>query len=99
MIPVQLSSATASNQPSTVTASAKLQKTACEFEAQLLAELLRDMHFDEGILPGSESSGANEQYQNMATQAVADAMSSHGGIGISKSIMNQLHMPLKGSTR
>lgn len=76
---------------------AKLQKVAREFESQLLAELLHHMHFNAGMLPGSEESGANEQYQNMATQAVADAMAANGGIGIANSIMTQLHKTTAGS--
>jgi len=77
---------------------AKLQKAAREFEAQLLAELLRHMQFNAGVLPGSDGSGANEQYQNMATQAVAEAMAAGGGIGIAKSIITQLHRENSTST-
>ncbi len=55
------------------------------------------MRFNAGLLPGSEESGANEQYQDMATQAVADAMAANGGIGIANSIMNQLHRTKDGS--
>ena len=76
---------------------ARLQKVAREFESQLLAELLHHMHFNAGLIPGSEESGANEQYQSMATQAVSDAMAANGGIGIANSIMNQLHRTKAGT--
>ncbi len=69
----------------------KLRKVAQEFESQLLAELLRHMQVNAGLLPGPEESGANEQYQNMATQAVADSMAGNGGLGIANSIVIALH--------
>jgi Rod binding domain-containing protein len=91
MDPVQLSQSSQQAGASPAANSEKLQKAAREFESQLLAELLHHMQFNAGLLPGSEQSGANEQYQNMATQAVADSMAAGGGIGIAKSIINQLH--------
>ena len=99
MDPIQTAARAAPVVPSSDSSSAKLQKAAREFEAQLLAELLRHMQFNTGVLPGSDSSGADEQYQNMATQAVAEAMAAGGGIGIAKSIISQLHQANSGSTR
>jgi Rod binding domain-containing protein len=96
---IQSPGRTATVVPSPDSNSPKLQKAAREFEAQLLAELLRHMQFNAGVLPGSDSSGANEQYHNMATQAVAEAMAAGGGIGIAKSISSQLHQVNNGSTR
>lgn len=91
MNPVQIAPAIPNPGASQDANPGKLQNAAREFESQLLAELLRHMQFNAGLLPGSERSGANEQYQNMATQAVADSMAASGGIGIARSIMNQLH--------
>lgn len=74
----------ASGQPQT------LEKAAREFEAQLLAELLRHIQSNAPLLPGAESSGADEQYQAMATQAVAEGIAAGGGLGIAQSILHQL---------
>ena len=88
MQPTQIS-ATAT-QPAAPPQGQKLENAAREFEAQLLAELLRQVNSNASLMPGSESSGADEQYQSMATQAVAEGMAAGGGLGIAKSMLSQI---------
>lgn len=68
----------------------KLQQATQEFEAMLLAELLKSGP-KMGSLGGDES-GSSEQYGDLSMQAVAQAMSAHGGIGISRMLLKQLEI-------
>ncbi|HLH08490.1 MAG TPA: rod-binding protein [Terriglobales bacterium] len=87
---VRLIPALESAKPTDGQQSLKLRNAARDFEAQLLAELLQQMQPQSSLLPGSGSSAGSEQYEVMATQAVAGAMADAGGIGLSKYLIHQM---------
>ncbi|HUN90334.1 MAG TPA: rod-binding protein [Terriglobales bacterium] len=60
----------------------RLQKATEDFEAMLIAELLKMSKSDDP--PQGELDGADENYQDLRNQAVATAMASNGGIGIGR---------------
>jgi Rod binding domain-containing protein len=69
-------------------AKSKAEKAAQDFEAVLLGSLLESLQktfagSSEDSLVGSSS------YAQMGTQALAAAMSAHGGIGIARLILQQ----------
>jgi Rod binding domain-containing protein len=69
-------------------AKSKAEKAAQDFEAVLLGSLLESLQktfagSSEDSLVGSSS------YAQMGTQALASAMSAHGGIGIARLILQQ----------
>jgi Rod binding domain-containing protein len=67
---------------------AKAEKAAQDFESVLLASLLQSLQ--ESFAPSSEEDSAgSSHYSLMATQALASALSAHGGIGIGGMILRQ----------
>lgn len=67
---------------------AKAEKAAQDFEAVLLASLLESLQKTfAGISEDSPAGSSN--YAQMGTQALAAAMSAHGGIGIARLILQQ----------
>ena len=68
----------------------KILQSAQQFETQLLTSLLSSLETSMGSLPGSEESGASQQYHTMATQGLANAWAAAGGIGIAKMVAKAL---------
>ena len=64
----------------------KLQKSAREFEAMLLADLMKLADSQSG-----EADATGQGYDDMRVQAVAQGLAEHGGIGIAQLLLNQLH--------
>jgi len=67
---------------------AKAEKAAQDFEAVLLGSLLESL---QKTFAGTSEDGpaGSSNYTVMATQALASAMSAHGGIGIARLILRQ----------
>ncbi len=64
----------------------KLRKAAREFEAMLIADLMK--------MADSEKEGgdaASQSYGDMRVQAVAQGLAQQGGSGIGQMLVNQLH--------
>jgi Rod binding domain-containing protein len=69
---------------------AKLAKAAEQFEAMLISNLLSTMDTStEGTTPGNDA--AQETLRSLRTQAIADALAAHGGIGLATLLRGQLH--------
>ena len=67
---------------------AKAEKAAQDFEAVLLGSLLESL---QKTFAGTSEDGpvGSSNYTQMGTQALATAMSAHGGIGIARLILQQ----------
>ncbi len=69
----------------------RLVKAAHEFEAQMMKELMAPLESGKGLLGGSEDEESSSSALNsFAGEAMAKAISEHGGFGIAKSILHQL---------
>ena len=72
---------------------AKLTSGAHEFEAMMLQQMMKGLKFGEAPgdgTDGEEASGANGTLQSYGTEALAKAISSQGGFGIAKKIIQQV---------
>jgi|GEM_PF-2029774 len=67
-----------------------LPEAARQFEALLIAELLRCAHSDEGGWLGSGDDTTASPAIGMAEESLAQAISSHGGLGLSKYIVQSM---------
>jgi Rod binding domain-containing protein len=68
----------------------KAGKAARDFEAVLLGSLLEAMQSGFSQVPGEESGAGSDDYLHLGTQVLAAALASSGGIGIARTIMNNL---------
>lgn len=68
----------------------KLERSAHEFEASLMAELLKPMQKADG-LNGEDSNGEGGALQDFASESLARAISDRGGFGIADRILRQLN--------
>ena len=69
----------------------RVAKAAQEFEASLMKELLRPLQQQNGVFGGEqESEGSNDALSSFASDALAGAISSHGGFGIARQIVEHL---------
>jgi Rod binding domain-containing protein len=71
---------------------AKLTSAAQSFEAMMLNEMLKPLHFGAGVADGSEddAGGAADTIKGMATDALGKALASGGGFGIARKIVKQV---------
>lgn len=67
---------------------AKAEKAAQDFEAILLGSLLQSLQ-KSFAGPSEDAPVGSDSYAAMGTQALASAMSAHGGIGIARMILHQ----------
>ena|SRR5271165_6054039 len=68
----------------------RLADAAHEFEASMLAELLKPMQ-QSGEIASRESDGGSEgALMSYSTQALGKALSEHGGIGIARQVLAHL---------
>ena len=67
----------------------KIRKYAGEFEANLLANLYKDMQHSLGEVPGQEDPGA-DTLMDMGVHALANGISAAGGIGIANLLIQHL---------
>jgi len=84
----------------------KIQKSAKDFEAVLMSSWLEQAQKSFATVPGGDpdedKDPGHDQFQSIATQAVATAMSGHqGGLGIATMVAkhletaNKLHAPIE----
>ena len=73
-------------------ASPRLQSAAHEFEAALLAELLKPMRerAEFSSSQGEDDSDSDGSMREFGTEAMAQALSEHGGLGIAKLVLAKL---------
>lgn len=71
---------------------AKLADGAHQFEAMMLEQMLKPLHFGESPdAAGEESSGgASETLRGFGTEAIAKAIASGGGFGLARQIVRQV---------
>jgi Rod binding domain-containing protein len=71
---------------------AKLTSAAQSFEAMMLNEMLKPLHFGAGVSDGAEESegGASDTIKGMATDALCKALAASGGVGIARKIVKQV---------
>jgi Rod binding domain-containing protein len=73
----------------------RLVQAAHEFEAQLMKELLSPM--TNGVSPDGEDPGPGGALADFATEALGQALSKHGGLGIATNILHSLSRDEKKS--
>jgi Rod binding domain-containing protein len=76
--------------------SARGAQAAREFEAQLVGSLLESMEKTFAALPGDDSVPGADNYNFLATHALAQAIAERGGFGIAAMIAR--HLPLEPGT-
>lgn len=71
---------------------ARLTHAAQSFEATMLNEMLKSLHFGAGVAEGDEQSegGASGTVRGMATDALGKALAARGGVGIARRIVKQV---------
>lgn len=81
----------------------KIDKAGHDFESVLLASWLEKAEASFGSVPGGDGDdgddGGKEQFQGMATQALAGALADAGGIGIAKMITDSLRSGSHGGRK
>jgi Rod binding domain-containing protein len=85
-------SATAVAADGTTAKTAKLADAAQQFEAMMLTEMLKPLHFGSGVDEGGEEGpgGAADTLRGMATDALGKALAANGGMGIAKKIVEDV---------
>lgn len=79
----------------------KLERSAHEFEAGLMSELIKPLQQSDG-LTGEESedvAGSGGALASFASESLARAISERGGFGIADRILHQLESPKSGGTK
>jgi Rod binding domain-containing protein len=74
----------------TVTPQPRLVRSAHEFEAQMMKELLKPMTSGDALTGGDEDSGSGGALGEFASEALGRALSERGGFGIATSIVRDL---------
>ncbi len=74
---------------------AKLVDGARQFEAMLLGEMLKPLHFGEAAgaddVDGDSSGGANDTLRSMGVEALTKSLASGQGFGLAKQIIQQVN--------
>lgn len=79
----------------------KLQRSAHEFEASLMAELLKPLEESDGLTgePSEDAAGSSGALAGFASESLARAISERGGFGIANRILLQLEHPGRAETK
>jgi Rod binding domain-containing protein len=79
----------------------KLERSAHEFEASLMAELLKPLQGGDGLTGEDSDSGAGRggALAGFASQSLARAISERGGFGIADRILHQLESAGAGALK
>ena len=79
----------------------KLERSAHEFEASLMAELLKPLQGGDGLTGEDSDSGAGSggALAGFASQSLARAISERGGFGIADRILHQLESGSGGAQK
>lgn len=75
----------------------RLVRAAHEFEAQLMKELLRPLTNGEGLEADDSGAGSGGALADFATEALGQALSTGGGLGIATNIIRSLSSGATGS--
>jgi Rod binding domain-containing protein len=98
-----LAAITGLNTPATsaTTPQPRLVKASHEFEAQMMKELLKPLSSSAGLLgnDGDADSGSNGALGEFATEALGQALSNQGGLGISHRIIEDLSRSSSGRVK
>jgi len=73
-----------------IPADPRIVKAAREFEALLVGSLLRSLEATFSASPGQPVEAGGDDYQYMATQALASALSERGGLGLARLVIHQM---------
>jgi Rod binding domain-containing protein len=76
--------------PAATPALGRGQKAAREFEAQLIGQMLGSMEKTFANLPGQGEVAGEDNFNDLGTQALAQAIAAGGGFGIAKLIGQHL---------
>ena len=68
----------------------RLVRAAHEFEAQMMKELLQPLNSNDPLFSEDEDSGSSGALGEFASEALARALSDHGGLGIANRIVAKL---------
>ncbi len=83
------------NSAKTANNSAKIDKSAKQFEAMLLSTWLQQAEQSYATVPGSEDddedAAGRDQMLSMGVQSLAESLAASGGIGIARMIAKALH--------
>lgn len=88
----------------------RLKPAAHAFEASLIQELLKPMQHDPlfsdsdnddgmGGLAGGEADSGMDTMSSLSTEALARAISDHGGLGIAAEVLKEVHAEKAGGTK
>ena len=79
----------------------KLERSAHEFEASLMAELLKPMQEGDGLTgeDGGSGAGSGGALSTFASESLARAISERGGFGIAHRILHQLESVSAGAQK
>lgn len=67
-----------------------LKEAASQFEALLVSQMLKSSHEDGESWLGTGDDQADSTMTELAEERLAQAMAAHGGLGLSRVIVNQL---------
>ena len=68
----------------------RLARAAHEFEGQLMQELLKPLNQGDGLGGDEDEAGSSGALGDFASEALGQALSRHGGLGIADRIVGQL---------
>ncbi len=79
----------------------KLERSAHEFEASLMAELLKPLQESDGLTGEDSGSGAGSEgaLSGFASESLARAISERGGFGIADRLLHQLESTSAGAQK
>lgn len=69
----------------------RLERSAHEFEASLMGELLKSFQQAKGLTGEEEEEGSGSALAGFATGSLARAISERGGFGIADRVLHELH--------
>jgi Rod binding domain-containing protein len=90
--PLSVSAQTAAS-PETPQPQPRLVRAAHEFEAAMMKELLSPLQPGKDSFEGDEDSGSSSALSSFAGEALGQAISTHGGFGVARQIIQQLTQP------
>ena len=97
MNPIALGSATTQTQQSFSPQEQKLHKAAAEFESQLLSSLWKSMKHSFASDDQDSSDPARQSLEDWGIDAMSNAVSSAGGMGIGNLIIKELEQKMVNS--
>ena len=70
---------------------AKLKDGAQQFEAMMLGEMLKPLHFGSAAGEGEQDDSAQGTIESFGTEAISKAIAQGGGFGIARQIIRQVN--------